>query len=204
MLYICYILLYYIYYFIFKYIFILPFGKITSGKIEFRHMIYIPFIVISFLLHFFQGFHFFQVLLILYFPESVFNAFSIFYNAVSLQIRFWVCTPSNEALRIRLTTTLQLRYFGCAPPPYSCSRIIVPWDKPSLCGSRTPCSRTLPLSLSLFSCTSPSWSVWPLTGLSLFYVWVSNPGRHSSVGNTLTIQAFLLSGWVVVWFVLYI
>jgi len=104
--------------------------------------------------------------------------------------------------------------FGCAPPPTKLSSSsahfnpttsvlgCAPPHTPVLGSSalrqtkslRTPCSRTLPLSLSLFSCTSPFWSVWPLTGLSSFYVWVSNPGRHSSVGNTLTIQAFLLSG----------
>ena len=84
--------------------------------------------------------------------------------------------------------------FGCAPPPTKLSGHNALRHTKSLLFSDPPCSRTLPLSLSLFSCTSPSWSVWPLTGLSLFYVWVSNPGRHSSVGNTLTIQRFLLSG----------
>ena len=103
--------------------------------------------------------------------------------------------------------------FGCAPPPTKLSRfgslnpptsvlwvctpsILLFSDHSALRHTkslRTPCSRTLPLSPDpLLSCTSPSWSIWPLTSLSLFYVWVSNPGRHSSVGNTLTIQAFLL------------
>jgi hypothetical protein len=70
--------------------------------------------------------------------------------------------PLIPALGIRLTNPLQLPYFGCAPPPYFGSRIIVPWDIPSLCGSRT-----LPLC-------SPSGSVWPLTGLSSYCVCVSN------------------------------
>ena len=81
---------------------------------------------------------------------------SAHYNPTTLI--HWVCTPSVPLFsgHNALRHTTSLLFSD--PPP-------------------------VPLSLS---CTSPSWSVWPLTGLSLFYVWVSNPGRHSSVGNTLT------------------
>ena len=61
------------------YYYILPLGIIASDKIEFRHMSYVPFIIISFLLHFFQVLHFLQVLSLLYLSQSVFDFFSIFY-----------------------------------------------------------------------------------------------------------------------------
>ena len=52
----------------------LPLGIIASDKIEFRHMSYVPFIIISFLLHFFQ------VFLLLYLSRVCFDSFSIFYR----------------------------------------------------------------------------------------------------------------------------
>ena len=78
----------------------------------------------------------------------------------------WVCTPSIPRFSDHraLRHTKSLRF---SDPP--------------------PCPP------SLFSCTSPSWSVWPLTGLVVLCLGFE-PGRHSSVGNTLTIQRFLLSG----------
>ena len=113
-------------------------------------------------------------------------------NTASLQIRYWVCTPSNEALRIWLTKTLQLRYFGCAPPPYFGSQIIVPWDIPSLCGSRTlpPVPLSVLVYFSFLECLA---SYRPFVVLCLGF----EPGRHSSVDNTLTIKRFCL---VVIWF----
>ena len=54
--------------------YILPLGKIASDKIEFRHVSYVPFIIISFLLYFFQ------VFLLLYLSQVCFDSFSIFYR----------------------------------------------------------------------------------------------------------------------------
>ena len=93
----------------------------------------------------------------------------------------------TSVLGIWLTKTLQLRYFGCAPPPYFGSRIIVPWDIPSLYGSRTPFS--VLVYFSFLEC---------LTSYRSFFVLCLGfePCRHSSVDNTLTIKRFCL---VAVW-----
>ena len=95
----------------------------------------------------------------------------------------------TSVLGIWLTKTLQLRYFGCAPPPYFGSRIIVPWDIPSLCCSPLP---PVPLSaLMYFSFLECLASYRPFVVLCRGF----EQGRHSSVDNTLTIQAFLLETW---------
>ena len=88
---------------------------------------------------------------------------------------------------MRLTTTLQLCYLG-RPLLTRFSGHSALRHTTSLRFSDPP-----PCPPSLFSCTSPSWSVWPLTGLVVLCLGFE-PGRHSSVGNTLTIQRFLLSG----------
>jgi hypothetical protein len=115
-------------------------------------------------------------------------------NAASLQIRFWVCTPSNEALR---NGSLQpyRSVFGCAPPPTKLSGHNALRQTKSLRIS-DPCSRTLPLSLSLCSRVLLLLGVYDLLPVFPCSVsGVSNPGRHSSVDNTLTIKRFDFALW---------
>ena len=102
--------------------------------------------------------------------------------------RLWTPSPYNfstsgvhplhtSVLGIWLTKTLQLRYFGCAPPPYFGSQIIVPWDIPHL-----------PFLGPLFSFSfCPDWA----DTLSVSGVWTP-VGRMCD--SPLTSKRLLLSG----------